>query len=343
MFTNPSSIWEGDFGTISRQGNWEYSEKPSDWINKYFFCFNTLTRSIGDAAVQWQYKSAAYGQDGYPVERSDAVDVWLRYQTQYNLYVFQFDRTDTCFQTKRKISAQGWTGPANDVANSGVYYTLTTDVSQPVFGAGQHCITWQGVQNLLPAAEKAKPRFPGLAHNSSTIYDFKTTVKNLPDGSVQIQAYRARVLVYSATDNDKNGIAADGRTQGDHIAAGYYNSVTGWRTSWVLPITASGATGFRADNIKFWLNDFSVIDLSLVASTPSPTPTATPVADTHPPTAAITYPATESTVSGTVAINDTVSDSVAVSKVGYYVGNALAGLSSGAPYQFTWDTLKNNQ
>lgn len=117
MFTNPSSIWEGDFGTISRQGNWEYSEKPSDWINKYFFCFNTLTRSIGDAAVQWQYKSAAYGQDGYPVERSDAVDVWLRYQTQYNLYVFQFDSTDTCFQTKRKISAQGWTGPANDVAN----------------------------------------------------------------------------------------------------------------------------------------------------------------------------------------------------------------------------------
>ncbi|MGH7899424.1 MAG: hypothetical protein ACREQQ_15825 [Candidatus Binatia bacterium] len=39
---------------------------------------------------------------------------------------------------------------------------------------------------------------------------------------------------------------------------GYYNGVPGWQAAWGLPITQPGASGFRADNVKFWIDDFVV-------------------------------------------------------------------------------------
>ena len=259
---NPSPTWEGDSGTFHIESGWGYSGRPVDWGNKYFFRFNTRNFSLTDAEMAWRYRSAAFGQDGYAVEGSDATNVWLRYQTQYNLYVWQFDRTNNCVQVKRKVPAQNWKGPPNLVSNKGVYYTLPTDAAQPIFGTGQYCITWNGVKALLPASEAAKPGFPNLAHDGTTVYDFKTTVRTLPDGKVQIQAYRAGVLVYSSTDDGRSGIAADGTTQGTHLDSGYYSSVTGWQSQWGLPITAPGASGFRGDNIRFWLDDFTMKPLS---------------------------------------------------------------------------------
>jgi chitinase len=257
LASNPSPLWEGDSGSLYRQSGWGYSGRPIDWGNKYFYRFNTRNFTIGDATVSWTYRSAPFGQDGYAVEGSDAVDVWLRYQTQYNLYVFQFDRTNGCVQAKRKIPATGWTGPSDLIANNGVYYTLPTDSSQPIFGAGAYCIAWNGVQGLLPASERAKPGFPNLAHDGVTSYDFKVRIQNVGT-AVQIQAWRAGVLVYSATDDGRSGVAANGETQGMHLDRGYYNTVPGWQPSWGKPITAPGASGFRADNVKFWLNDFLV-------------------------------------------------------------------------------------
>jgi hypothetical protein len=255
--SNPSPLWEGDSGWLYRQSGWGYSGRPIDWGNKYFYRFNTRDFAIGDATVSWTYRSAPFGQDGYAVEGGDAVDVWLRYQTQYSVYVFQFDRTNDCVQAKRKIPATGWTGPSNLIANNGVYYTLPTDSSQPIFGAGAYCVAWNGVQNLLPASERTKPRFPNLAHDGVTPYDFKVRVQNVGT-SVEIQGWRAGVLVYSATDDGRSGIAANGETQGMHMDRGYYDTVPGWQPSWGKPITAPGASGFRADNIKFWLKDFLV-------------------------------------------------------------------------------------
>jgi hypothetical protein len=139
-----------------------------------------------------------------------------------------------------------------------VYYSLPTDAAQPLFGAGVYCVAWAGVGNLLPAAERSKPGFPALAHDGVTPYDFRVQVKNV-GASVQIQAWRAGVLVFSATDDGRSGIAANGETQGTHIDRGYFNSVAGWQTAWGRPITAPGASGFRADNIKFWLRDFTVV------------------------------------------------------------------------------------
>lgn len=256
--TNPSQIWEGDSGQFLRQNGWGFSGRPIDWGNRWFFRFNTRSFAIGDASISWTYRSAPFGQEGYAIEGADAVDVWLRYQTQYSVYVIQFDRTNDCVYAKRKLPAEGWSGPSNLVSNKGVYYTLPTDAQQPNFGAGEYCISWEGVRNLLPVSEQTKPKFPNLAHDSTTSYDFSASVTNVAGGKVQLQLSRAGKLVYSATDDGRSGVAADGATQGTHLDRGYYNSVKGWQASWGLPITSKGASGFRADNIKFWIDNFLV-------------------------------------------------------------------------------------
>ncbi|MNF92232.1 hypothetical protein D3C84_748690 [compost metagenome] len=225
--------------------SWGYSGKPNEWGDRWFFRTNTRNFNIGNATITWKYKSAPFGQDGYAVESSDAVDLWLRYQTQYNLYTLQFDRTNGVVVVKRKVPATGWTGPSNLIANNGVYYTLYTDAEQPVYGAGQQAIAWAG------------RGLSNLAHDSSTVYNFQAKVTNKPGGTVQIQLWRDNVLVGSWLDNS-NGTAANGATLSSHVSAGYYNSVPGWQASWGLPITNAGASGFRADNIKFWFDDFKV-------------------------------------------------------------------------------------
>jgi len=328
--TNPSQNWEGDSGKFYRQGNWGYSGKPSEWGNRWFFRYNTRNFNIGDAAVSWQYKSAQVGEGGYPAEGSDAVDVWLRYQTQYNLYVLQFDRSNQAFIVKRKIPGEGWSGPSNLIANKGIYYSLPTDAQQPIFGAGAYQVSWNGVQSLLPSGERSKPGFPNLARDSKTIYDFKATVKNLDGGKVQIQLYRAGVLVYSATDDGKSGIAANGQTQGQHVTAGYFNSVPGWQTDWGKPITKAGASGFRSDNMQFWLNDFRVTSLGT---------TTTPPTDTTKPTVSLSTPESGAVVSGSaVNVTAAASDNVGVSKVEFYRGTSLISSDTSAPYTIAWDT-----
>ena len=263
--SNPSPVWEGDSGSFYRRAGWGYSGRPADWKDRYFFRMNTRNFNIQDAAISWRYRSARPGEHGFPAEGSDAVDVWLRYQTQYDLYVFQFDRVDNGFQAKRKLPAQGWTGPPELIANKGVYYTLPTDESQPIFGAGQRLVTWNGVKGLLPASERQKSGFPNLAHDSTTTYDFKVTVENVGD-KVRIRAYRAGVLIYSATDDGRSGVAANGDTQGKHLDLGYYSTVPGWRPSSGAPIRHAGATGFRSDDIEFWIRDFAVTKLRDVGS-----------------------------------------------------------------------------
>jgi hypothetical protein len=86
-------------------------------------------------------------------------------------------------------------------------------------------------------------------------------VTNLPSNHVQIQAYRAGALIYSATDDGRSGIAANGETQGMHLERNYYEGVLGWQPSWGRPITRAGASGFRADNIKVWISNLVIRDL----------------------------------------------------------------------------------
>ena len=102
---------------------------PNAWSDRFFFRLNTQD-TARDQVVSFNYKSAPFGQDGFPVEGGDAADIWLRYQTQYWLYVVQFDRVNNCIVAKRKVPTNDngqWGGSSSLISNKGVYYTLLTD------------------------------------------------------------------------------------------------------------------------------------------------------------------------------------------------------------------------
>lgn len=259
--SNPSPLWECESGWFFRSGGWGYSGRPADWANRFFFRINSRSFAIGDARITWGYRSAKFGDGGYPTRPTDAADLWLRLRSQYDLYVFQFDRQNDGVVAKRKVPAQGWSGPATLLANRGVYYTIPTDEAQPVLGPGKQLVPWSAVQDRLPASERAKPGFPNLAHDATTEYDFAVVIRNLPGGKVRIQGYRAGVLVFSATDDGRSGIAANGDTQGEHVDKGYFASVPGWQSAWAAPITEPGAIGLRADNLQLWISHVRVTAL----------------------------------------------------------------------------------
>jgi hypothetical protein len=249
---NQSPTWEVDDGAFYVQGQRGYSTSPA-------LRLNTRDANIGNASISFTYWSNGFS----PMQSADAVDMFLRYQSQFSLYVFQFDRaTGGGFQAKRKVPAKGWSGEQQALANSGVYYILRSDAQQPVVGAGQLLVHWTDVQDLLPASEKPKPNFPYLAHDAVTPYQFTVTVRNLDGGKVQIQAYRAGVLIYSATDDGRSPYCEDtGRTLGQDLDLGLYNSVPGWQAEWGQPIVTTGAVGFRSDDTSIWLDDFVVNQL----------------------------------------------------------------------------------
>lgn len=62
------------------------------------------------------------------------------------------------------------------------------------------------------------------------------------------------------------------------------------------------------------------------------------VTDTVPPAISLTAPAEGSTVSGTQVIAATATDNVGVSKVEFYLDDALINTDTSAPYNYTWDT-----
>ena len=60
--------------------------------------------------------------------------------------------------------------------------------------------------------------------------------------------------------------------------------------------------------------------------------------DTTAPTTAITAPANGATVSGTTAVTASASDNVGVTKVEFYLDNALQSTDTTSPYASSWDT-----
>jgi hypothetical protein len=87
------------------------------------------TATAADPTVEWDFKAAS---------ANNATDVWLNYQTQYWLYVVQFDRSDNCIVAKRKIptntaASAEWggvgVGHSVEIANKGIYYTVSETLS----------------------------------------------------------------------------------------------------------------------------------------------------------------------------------------------------------------------
>jgi hypothetical protein len=210
--------------------------------------FNSRRFDHGDAVFSWLYRSAAFGgDDGYPIHGPEAVDLWMRYQTQYNLYVIQFDRaSDDRIYAKRKVPALGWRGNVAYLSNKGVYYTLLTDSWSPN-GAGQPYNTWSNLG------------MPSVAHDTNTVYSFKASAVTLSNGNVQLRLWRDSRLVASWTD-DNNGLepGPGKRTFAEDLEDDLYDPVSGWQEEWGHPIARPGATGFRADNIKIWIDNFEV-------------------------------------------------------------------------------------
>src|SRR5262249_13215440 len=60
--------------------------------------------------------------------------------------------------------------------------------------------------------------------------------------------------------------------------------------------------------------------------------------DTTPPTTSITSPAGGQTVSGTTTVTASAGDNVGVTRVEFYLDNALQSTSTAAPYQWNWNT-----
>lgn len=273
---NPSSKWEADsggfYGDVDSSGrHWGWSGRPIDWVDKYFFRLNTRAEfNCADQIMEFDYKSSDFGVGGYAVEGGDAVDVWHRYQTQYWLYVVQFDRTNNGFVCKRKVPSNSngqFGGPSNNISNKGVYYTLKTDSQQPIFGAGLLFVSWNGVASLL-AADAGKPNHPNLAHDGSatggTIYHFKTTITTYDGGGafdyVRIQLFRAGALVGSWTDANDCISPSGSRTFQSDWNNGYFNNVTGFDADWGFPIYGSGKSGWRSDNQQCWFDNIQFTD-----------------------------------------------------------------------------------
>lgn len=61
-------------------------------------------------------------------------------------------------------------------------------------------------------------------------------------------------------------------------------------------------------------------------------------ADTTAPTTSITAPSNAATVSGTTTVTASASDNVGVTKVEFYLDNALQSTSTASPYQWSWNT-----
>lgn len=62
------------------------------------------------------------------------------------------------------------------------------------------------------------------------------------------------------------------------------------------------------------------------------------VADTTAPTVSVTAPSNNATVNGTVSVTASASDNISVSKVEFYVNNALAATDSSSPFSYSWNT-----
>lgn len=358
---NPSTIWECDTGwlycDVDSQGRkWGYSGRPIDWPDKYFSRINTRNSSVADQTVSFKYKSADFGVGGYTEEGGDATDVWLRYQTQYWLYIIQFDRTNNGIVAKRKVPTNSngqWLGPSNNISNKGCYYTLKTDSQQPVHGAGNLFISWSGLTSVLNAtSDFGKPSYPNLAHDGTssggTTYDFKCTITTYDGGGlfnyVRLQLFRAGVLVGSWTDANDCISPSGGRTFQEDWDNGYFNAVTGYQAAWGFPIYTAGKSGLRADNIQYWIDDFT---LESPTQTPPLVPTVVTTAATSITTTAATINATvnprgtqtdayfqwgtSSTLSGasTTASTDKGSGTVATT----HSAN-LSGLSQGTTYYY---------
>lgn len=254
-----SANWEMDTGSLkadidSGGNNWGRTVGDGDGLWRV----NTQ-QTASEPIVTFDYKAAG---------SNNATDVWLNYQTQYWLYVIQFDRDDNCIVAKRKVptnsaAAGEWggigAGRSAEIANRGVYYVLRVDTGFAGSSCNQDGRTWAS-QSLANIAHDA-------TLDAGTVYEFKATLETVLNGvgtctgvsidCTQLKLYRDGVLVLSWTDKNNGWNSSKTTTTQADCDAGYFTTVTGYQAAWCLPITAAGKSGIRNDASQVvWIDNF---------------------------------------------------------------------------------------
>lgn len=129
-----STAWEMTSGSLFRRDGTAWSGLPddrtpnarsSDGTHSAVFRLVTRRRGFGDVAVSFRLRNDGLSSTGEtPPVAWDGVHVFLRYQSQYELYYASVNRRDDRVVIKKKCRG----GPSN----GGTYYPLAASASRPV-------------------------------------------------------------------------------------------------------------------------------------------------------------------------------------------------------------------
>jgi hypothetical protein len=170
-----SQVWEMTSGSLFASGGAAWSGIPDDvgpnptssnGTDSAVFRLTTKENDFGDVAVSFMLLNQGLSATAStPSVAWDGIHVFLRYQSEFNLYYASIDRRDNTVVIKKKVPG----GPSN----GGTYYELSPSVSHVVpYGS------WQVV---------------------------RATVQNNANGSVTIKLYSGETLLVSATDDGSIG------------------------------------------------------------------------------------------------------------------------------------------
>jgi hypothetical protein len=146
-FHNPSasgahidSTWEVTSGSLFAQNSGAYTGIPdhrspnaesSNGTNSAVLRCRTKQSDFGDVAVEFNLRDVKlYDRTGVGPHAYDGVHVWVRYQSEYQLYAVTVNRRDGRLVIKKKTPG----GPSN----GGTYFTLAQAQYRVPFGATQH-------------------------------------------------------------------------------------------------------------------------------------------------------------------------------------------------------------
>ena len=227
-FWNPSDsasvkspIWEMDSGSFFASGGAGWTGVPDDVSpnakstngnNSAIFRLNTKEADFGDVSVSFSVLNQGLSTSpSTPAVDWDGLHIWLRYQSEYNLYYASINRRDNTVVIKKKIPG----GPSN----GGTYYELSNYVPHAV-----PYNTWQQVT---------------------------ASVKTNSNGSVTINLYDGSTLLVTATDNGTIGgppITGLGRVgiRGDNANLKFKNFVVTSLSGTTPPAVPSAPTGVTA-------------------------------------------------------------------------------------------------
>jgi hypothetical protein len=170
-----SPLWETTSGSLFESDGAGWSGTPdnvspnptsSNGTDSAVFRLTTKPSNFGDVAVSFMLLNQGLSStSSTPPVDWDGIHVFLRYQSEYNLYYASINRRDDTVVIKKKVPG----GPSN----GGTYYDLSPSVS--------HVVPYNSWQLV------------------------RATVQNNADGSVTIKLYSGDTLLVSATDDGSIG------------------------------------------------------------------------------------------------------------------------------------------